>query len=154
MLICEAATASSIARFNSTYMNKKLKIIIQFKKLHQNIQRNQDETPGKKKNNLDRFWTALYISYKFLSDLQCALKLLFKDCIKQQEMSLQQISQIVTHVSELFCDALQTNYECYSYNIQQFSCFGARQKFMLILLYLVQSKYTKNSKIRNSLHRP
>ena len=69
--------------------------------------------PHLEKNRFSRFWVALSIGYEFLSNVQFTLKLLLKNCIKLQEMNLQQFPQIVTHIFELFCAALQTSYECY-----------------------------------------
>ena len=45
-------------------MNKIFKIVIQFKRLDQNIQKKLDKT-RLEKNRFDQFWTALYIGYKF-----------------------------------------------------------------------------------------
>ena len=54
-------------------MNKIFKIVIQFEKLDQNIQRNQDKTPCR----FGKFWIALYISYKFLGAVQNFLSLIY-----------------------------------------------------------------------------
>ena len=58
-------------------------------------------------------------------------------------MNIQQFPERVIHTSKYFCAALFTSYECHSYSILLFTCFCACQKYLLILLYLVQSKYAK-----------
>ena len=61
-------------------------------------------------------------------------------------MNLQQIQKIITYTSEFFRDALKTRYNCHSHSILMFTRFLARQKCMLIFLYLMQSKYAKAQK--------
>ena len=95
-------------KYSKSFFNSKNYIII-FRKIGTELR--------VEKNNFDRIWTAQYIGYKFISNVLCTLKLLFKNCIKKQEMNLQQFPQIVTHTSELFCAALYTSYQCYSYHI-------------------------------------
>ena len=56
------------------------KIVIQFRKLHQNVQRYQNKTQSRKEQ-FGPILAALYIGYKFLSSVQCTLKLLLKNCI-------------------------------------------------------------------------
>ena len=54
---------------------------------------------------------ALYIIYKLF--MHCFFKLnLFKNCIKDHEINLQQFPAIVTNISEFFCATLQTSYGC------------------------------------------
>ena len=48
----------------ATYMNEIFKLVIQFNKLDQSIQINQGKTPGRKEE-FDRFCTALYMGFKF-----------------------------------------------------------------------------------------
>ena len=94
---------------NSIYMNKIFKIVILFKKSIQNVQKKLDKNPRGKKR-IVRIWIAPCIIYKF-SLIQYFLKLnLFKNCIKWQEMNLQQFLEIVTNISIFFL-AQQTSCE-------------------------------------------
>ena len=74
---------------------------------------------------------------------------LFKSCIKEHDLNLQQFPATVIHASELFlgdpADKLWMKFISY-YAGYMLTGFWAWQKCMQILLYLVQSKYTKISK--------
>ena len=58
-------------------------------------------------------------------------------------MNSQQFPQVVTHIFKFLYSPLYASYECYSYTILLFTCFWAWRKYMLFLLYLMQSKYAK-----------
>ena len=80
-------------------------------------------------------WTIVWTSHSVFKFY------LGKNCTKQCKTNLQQFPAIIINVSEFFCMAMQTSYERYSYHILLVTCFWARQKCMLVSLYLVERKY-------------